>query len=106
MVLDASRMNLYPLIADKVESDPSVVNTALSTLAKWEGIGAAPHARMAQWREILLDARRGGEGLRRLLALLRDESEPSRRLLDFAPFAGVLTREERRKVFLSCTYDH
>jgi hypothetical protein len=99
-------MNLYPLIADKVERNPSVVDTALTTLAKWETRGAVPRARLVKWRSILLDARRGKDGLTRLLALLRDDSERNRRLLDFAPFAGVLTREERRKVFLQCTYDH
>ena len=99
-------MNLYPLIADKVEHNPSVVNTALTTLKKWEALGEAPLARLAEWRRILRDAQQGKAGLQRLLAVLRDDSEDNRRLLDFAPFAGVLTREERRKVFLKCTYDH
>ena len=99
-------MNLYPLIADKVEKDPSVVNTALMTLTKWESLGAAPPSRLARWRRLLVDAKRGKEGRKRLLALLRDDSEHNRRLLDFSPFAGVLTREERRKVFLKCAYDH
>lgn len=102
----SSAMNLYPLIADKAENDPSVVNTAWTTLQKWEEMGYAPPARLAQWRRILRDARRGKAGRKRLLAVLRDDSEDNRRLLDFAPFAGVLTREERRKVFLECTYDH
>lgn len=99
-------MSIYPLIADKVERNPSVVNAALETLKKWKAIGAAPQARLAEWRKILLDAKRGRAGLKRLLALLRDDSEKNRRLLDFAPFAGVLSREERRRVFLKCTYDH
>jgi hypothetical protein len=99
-------MNLYPLIADKVENDPSVLDAALTTLTKWEAMGAAPPVRLAKWRRILSDAKRGRDGRKRLLAVLRDESEHNRRLLDFAPFAGVLTREERRKVFLKCAYDH
>jgi hypothetical protein len=99
-------MNLFPLIADKVEHDPSVVNDALSTLAIWAEKGEAPPARLATWRRILCDAKQGEEGLNRLLAVLRDDSEHNRRLLDFAPFAGVLTREERRKVFLKCAFDH
>jgi len=99
-------MNLYPIIADKVEKDPGAVNAALATLAKWEAIGEAPLERLAAWRRILSEAKRGKEGRKHLLAVLRDDSEHNRRLLDFAPFAGVLTREERRKVFLKCTYDH
>jgi len=99
-------MNIYPLIANKVETNPAVVNTALTTLAKWEAIGAAPPARLAKWRRILCAAKRGKDGQKRLLSVLRDDSVHNRRLLDFAPFAGVLTREERRRVFLKCTYDH
>lgn len=99
-------MNLYPLIANKVQKDPSVVNTALSTLEKWEALGSVPDVRLAAWRQILCAAKQGKDGQKRLLAVLRDDSEHNRRLLDFAPFAGVLTREERRKVFLKCAYDH
>ena len=99
-------MNLDPLIADKVEANPAVVKMALATLTEWEAMGVAPPARMAAWRQLLRDAKKGKDGLKRLLEVLRDESAPNRRLLDFAPFAGVLTREERRKVFLKCTYDH
>ena len=102
----ARRMNLYPLIADKVENDPSVVDTALTTLKRWEALGEAPPARLAKWRRLLRDAKRGKAGLKRLVIILRDGSEENRSLLDFAPFAGVLTRAERRKVFLKCTYDH
>jgi hypothetical protein len=99
-------MNLYPLIADKVEHNPAAVNVALATLSKWEALGEAPSDRLATWRRILCDAKKGKVGMKRLLVVLRDESESNRRLLDFGPFAGVLTREERRKVFLKCAYDH
>ena len=99
-------MNLYPLIADKVEHNSAAVNVALATLSKWEALGEAPPERLAMWRRILCDAKKGKVGMKRLLVVLRDESESNRRLLDFGPFAGVLTREERRKVFLKCAYDH
>jgi hypothetical protein len=99
-------MNLYPQIADKIEKNPALVDMALATLAKWTAMGVAPAARLAKWRKLLQDAKRGMAGRRRLVAVLRDDSERNRRLLDFAPFAGILTREERRRVFLKCSYDH
>ncbi len=99
-------MNLYPLIADKIEKNPAVVKAALDTLVRWKALGAMPPARLATWQRILSDAQRGKAGLKRLLAVLRDDSESNRRLLDFGPFAGVLTKQERRKVFLKCTFDH
>lgn len=99
-------MTLFPLIAEKLKRDPAIVNTALETLAHWERINAAPAARLPAWRRLLRHAKQGKAGRQRLAAVLRDRSGRNRRLLDFAPFAGVLTREERRKVFLKCTYDH
>ena len=99
-------MNLYPLIAEHVERDPALVDKALATVDHWLTEGVAPAARLNAWRRILLDARRSGEGLAALLRLLRDDSEESRRMKDFGPFAGLLSREERRKVFLRCAYDH
>jgi len=99
-------MNLFPSIADKIACDPAVIGAALETLGHWETMGVAPPARLAAWRRILRDAMRGQAGLNRLLAVLRDDSERNRRLLDFAPFAGLPPREERRKAFAKCAYDH
>ena len=99
-------MNLYPLIADRVEHDFSILDWALDTLQKWTSQGEIPLLRAAEWRRIIEDAKLGNEGLKALVAILRDESEQGRRLKDFAPFAGVLSREERRAVFLKCAYDH
>ena len=39
------------------------------------------------------------------MTLLRDRSEASARLRDFAPFAGVLTSEERRQAAPECAYN-
>jgi hypothetical protein len=99
-------MNLKLLIADKIEEDPAVVETALVTLKKWEALGEVPAPRLRQWRRVLLKASKGRSGIEALTRILRDDSEKSRRMCEFAPFAGILTREERRKVFLKCVYDH
>jgi len=99
-------MNLYPLIAERVEREPALLDEALSTVDRWMEAGTAPVSRLTAWRRILMEAKRGGEGLATLLRLLRDDSEESRRMKDFAPFAGLVQREERRKVFLKCAYDH
>jgi hypothetical protein len=99
-------MNLYPLIADRIERDPSVIDQALATAERWQEEGLAPPARMKAWREALQVAKESRDGMECLLRLLRDESESARRMKDFGPFAGILTREDRRKVFLACAYDH
>ena len=99
-------MNLYPLIADKIEREPALIRTALETARRWLAEGRGPEARLREWDRLLSEAQTGGEGLSRLLAVLRDEGEPARRLKDFGPFPGLLTRDERRGVILACTYDH
>lgn len=99
-------MNLFPLIAEVVVRDPTVLDRARETLDHWEAAGMAPASRLAQWRGLLGEARRSPAGMTALLELLRDEGPDARRLKDFAPFAGVLTREQRRRAFMSCSYDH
>lgn len=99
-------MDIYPLIADKIEKNPALIDLAMETLAGWQRRSALPPARSAQWRRLLQDAKASRTGQRRMLRLLRSRTGASRRLLDFAPFAGILTREERRQVFLKCVYDH
>ena len=99
-------MNLYPLIADKIAREPSLLRTARQTVRTWLSEGREPAARLREWERLIDGALNGGEGLNRLLDLLRDEGEPARRLKDFGPFPGLLTRDERRGVILSCTYDH
>lgn len=99
-------MNLYPLIAEKIEKHPEIIRTALTTLKKWEDLGNIPENRVKEWRNILKKAQSGRKGFEELMMILGSRSGKNRRLLDFAPFAGVLTREERRKVFLRCAYDH
>jgi len=59
-----------------------------------------------RWRRLLENGRQSPEGMAELRRVLLDESEETRRLKDFAPLAGLLSREERRTVFLSCAYDH
>ncbi|OQW96180.1 MAG: hypothetical protein BWK77_06005 [Verrucomicrobia bacterium A1] len=99
-------MNLFPIIADTIERDPAVLDRAMETLEHWEAGGMAPAPRLAQWRGLLDAARHTPTGMTALLGLLRDDSPGARRVKDFAPFAGILTREQRRTVFMSCSYDH
>jgi hypothetical protein len=99
-------MDIYPLIAERVARDGSAVDEAIAVLDRWDREQVGPAARRNAWRSLLVSARAGALGREALIELLLDPGEDARRLKDFAPFAGVLTREERRKAFLQCTYDH
>ncbi len=99
-------MNCFPAIAAKLAQEPELLQHARATLQHWSSIAAAPPARIHQWSTILADASASEGGMARLLALLKDDSEEARRIKDFAPFAGILTRQERQKIIAACTYDH
>lgn len=99
-------MDIYPLIAERIRSDASAIDEAIGNLDRWDARGVGPVRRRQAWRRLLLSAKASARGRDALLELLLDTGEQARRLKDFAPFAGMLPREERRKAFLQCTYDH
>ena len=102
-------MTLHDLVADKLEradaaSRAALLRIPLENIDRWIANGhTAPH-RLEQWRQIILRAQQSAEGFRELLALLRDRGEEAARLRDFAPFAGMLTRNERRQAVSECAY--
>jgi hypothetical protein len=102
-------MTLHDLIADKLErAEPrtrqALLRIPLENIDRWLANGhTAPH-RLEQWRQIILRAQQSPEGFTELLVLLRDRGESAQRLRDFAPFAGTLTREERRQAEPECAY--
>jgi hypothetical protein len=93
---------LHDLVADQLErADPAeraaLLGLPLDNIARWLGNGHTAPQRLEEWRQILLRARQSEDGFDELLRVLRDHSEPARRLRDFAPFAGSLTCGERRQ---------
>src|SRR5690348_7289036 len=96
---------LHELTADKLERDPSLLRVPLANIDRWLANGhTAPH-RLEQWRQIILRAQQSPEGFQELLQLLRDRNEATERLRDFAPFAGVLTIQERLQAAPECAYN-
>ena len=97
---------LHDLVAEKLERDHSLLRVPLENIDRWLANGhTAPH-RLEQWRQIILQAQASPEGFQDLLTLLRDRSETTERLRDFAPFAGVLTAAERLPIIRQCVYSH
>lgn len=95
---------LHDLAADKLEHDPTLLRIPLENIDRWLANGhTAPH-RLEQWRQIIQRAQQAPEGFAELLALLRDRSEATERIREFAPFAGILTAAERRQAQPTCAY--
>jgi len=100
----AKAKSMDEAIADKIEAQPELLEIALANIERWLAQDhSAPH-RLKQWRQIILEARASTEGLRRLLAILRDPGEEATHLRSFAPFPGVLSIDERRE--LLCSHKH
>src|SRR5580698_3931667 len=95
---------LLEMDADKIELDPSLLRIPLENIDRWIANGhTAPH-RLEHWRQILHRAQESPEGFLELLELMRDRSEGTERLREFAPFAGILTAQERRLAASECAY--
>jgi hypothetical protein len=97
---------LHELVADKIERDPSLLRIPLENIDRWLANGhTAPH-RLEQWRQIILRAQESPAEFQQLLTLFRENNPATKRLREFAPFAGVLTARERRIVIRQCVYSH
>jgi hypothetical protein len=99
----------HQLVADKLEradapTREALLKIPLDNIDRWLTNGHTAPRRLEQWRHILLRAQQSPEGFRELVGLLRDRTEAAQRLRDFAPFAGVLTRTERRQAAPECAY--
>ena len=97
---------LHDLVADKLERDPSLLRISLENIDRWLANGHTAPQRLEQWRLLIQKAQSSPEGFRELLGLLRDRSEATERLREFAPFAGVLTAAERLILIRECVYSH
>lgn len=91
-------------IADKIESDPTLLAVPLANIDRWLAADHDSPHRLKQWREIILNAQKSTDSLSALLDLLRDDSEEARHIKSFSPFPGILTRTERD--ILSCGFSH
>ena len=100
-----SPLTYFDAVAAKIEQQPGLLEIPLRNIERWLARKhSAPH-RLEQWRSLILKAQADDEGKRELLALLRDPGEEARHLRSFAPFAGVLTTMERRRIIRQCAFN-
>jgi hypothetical protein len=94
-VSDARSLALHVAVARKIDRDRSLLKIARRNLQRWarkHGDGARPR-RMLEWAGLL--RRPWSELASRMTALTEDGA----RLRKSSPFAGVLTQEERRRIY-------
>ena len=96
----------WELLTAKLERQPELLAMARGNCARWLSEGhSAPH-RLREWDSLLAAAEQGEPGRRRLREVLAGANETDERLREFHPFAGILTREERRQARELCGYRH
>lgn len=84
----------FCLIAEKIEADPGLLEIPLANITRWLGNGHWAVRELGQWKNWILAAQKSPESLKRLLDLLRDDSEEARDWKGYDPFPSVLNDEE------------
>ena len=104
--LNATLPTFWELLAEKLARQPELLAVARGNCARWLGEGHSAPQRLRAWVEVLAAAEQNEAGRRRLREVLAGANEADERLRQFHPFAGILTREERRRARELCGYRH
>lgn len=93
-LLEIRSLAMHALIAMKIEKDRALLQIAERNLSRWQSRWTESTPRwVGEWGAIL--KRPWSE----IAALITEMSENAARLRQSSPFAGVLTAEERRRVY-------
>ena len=93
-LLDARSLAMHCKIAQKISRDPELLNVAKENLARWSQKAAGKEPRYLQeWREIL---ERPWPEIADFITSISDDAI---RLRSSSPFAGVLSAEERKRIY-------
>jgi hypothetical protein len=84
-------------LADKFERDPALLSKALANVQRWLSLDSHGAKHLHWWRTLIDDALSASSGLARLCSVLRADDEETRFLKGFAPFPGILSREESER---------
>ena len=98
--------SFWELLADKLALHPELLAVARGNCARWLEQGHSAPRRLREWDDLLAGAEQSEAGRQRLREILAGSNEADARLRDFHPFAGILTREERRQARELCGYRH
>lgn len=98
--------SLWDLLAEKLSGQPELMAVARANCERWIHEGHSAPERLREWANLLAAAQNTQAGMARLMAVLEGASDEAIRMRDFHPFAGILTREERRLARELCGYRH
>lgn len=104
--VSATLPTIWELLADKLARRPELLAVARKNCARWLREGHSAPQRLREWDALLAAAEQSQAGRERLREVLAGANAADERLREFHPFAGILTREERRRARELCGYRH
>jgi hypothetical protein len=84
-------------LAEKFEREPELLSKPLATIHRWLAIDHHGAKHLYWWQELISNALKAPAGMKKLCAVLRADDEETRLLKGFAPFPGLLSREEKKQ---------
>ena len=87
---------LHRAVAQRIREDPAVLEVARHNLRRWIG-QQGEQLYWTEWEKILEDP------MEEILAFMVSPTEKARRLRQSSPFCGILTPQERWKIYESFT---
>jgi uncharacterized protein YmfQ (DUF2313 family) len=93
-LIDARSLAMHCLIARRIADNPALMQKAVANLKRWRERqpGAIP-GYLTEWEDIL------ALPLPQVLTLMTGLTEESVRLRQSSPFAGILSTDERKRVY-------
>jgi hypothetical protein len=99
--IDARSLELHRLIADKIRADPALFERARATLMRFRRmVDERSQPYLVAWERIF------AQGMEATLALATEDSEWAAAMRQSAPFAGILTNQERWAFFQNWWKQH
>jgi hypothetical protein len=93
-ILDARSLAMHCKIAQKISRDPDLLDKAKANLERWSAKSKDPLPHyLHEWQELL------DRPWPEIAEIITSMSEDATRLRSSSPFAGVLTSDERKKIY-------
>jgi len=96
--IEERSMALHREVAERIRRNPKLMDEAVKNiqryLKKLYSEGRTPVSALLEWQELLEN-----QSLEEILGLMVSDSERARRLRQSSPFAGILTPQERWRIY-------
>lgn len=102
--MPAALPSYYELVAEALLASPELVAVARDNVRRWLAQGHGAPQRLLAWDRLLAGAQTDDAGRAALQLALRSDEPAAARLREFAPLAGILSREQRRRARELCGY--